>query len=138
MHPGNAAIVQYNAPGEGVGHYVSLWQQRNDRKELWYFYYNSIGVVKLFAGRSIAELTENIASSALRTSPRMFRGDYKRTLFILNLPEGIQERKNAVLDGIKNINNSNRIVQKYLKLNEFSTIAFPHNFFTALLHGDQR
>ena len=58
-------------------------------------------MVKLFAGRIIAELIENNASSALRTSPLMFRGNYKRTLFILTLPEGIQERKNAVLDGIK-------------------------------------
>jgi hypothetical protein len=30
MHPGNAAIVQYNAPGEGIGHYVSLWQQATE------------------------------------------------------------------------------------------------------------
>ena len=30
MHPGNGAIVQYNAPGEGIGHYVSLWQQATE------------------------------------------------------------------------------------------------------------
>ena len=72
-------------------------KQRNDRNVLWYFYYNSIGIVKLFAGRSMAQLTENIASSAVPTSPCIFKGDYKRTVFILALPERIQQRKNAIL-----------------------------------------
>lgn len=55
MLPGNIAIVQYNPPRGGLGHYVTLWSQRNVRNELWYFYFNSIGEVKLYCGRTIAD-----------------------------------------------------------------------------------
>lgn len=60
MQPGNMAIVQYNPPGGGMGHYVTLWPQRNAKNERWFFYYNSIGEVKLFCGRTIADLALDI------------------------------------------------------------------------------
>ena len=101
MHPGNAVIVQYNGPGEGMGHYVSLWQQRNDRGDLWFFYYNSIGTVKLFAGDSIAHLAEDIENRGGQRSPYSFNGEYTRVLFILALPERSPERNNAILYAIK-------------------------------------
>jgi len=132
MRPGNAAIVQYNHPLGGIGHYVALWQQRNVQDELYYFYYNSIGNIKLFGGRSMEALTVEIKKA--RNIPCIFNGAYRRVMFIFSLPESLQQRKQVVLDAVQNISdNSNRVLKEYLKLDTFSNFELPHNFLPSLL-----
>jgi hypothetical protein len=137
MQPGNGAIVQYNPSGGGMGHYVTLWQQRNALGELWYLYYNPIGNVKLFGGRSLANLAAKIDELSHRP-PCIFNTEYSRVLFIFSLPEKLEERKRAVLNASKNMSDhGNRVMRGYLKLDQFSDIALPHNFFPAFLEEYQ-
>lgn len=136
MLPGNAAIVQYNSPRNEMGHYVHLWQQRNDQNELWYFYYNSIGNVKLHCGRNVTQLASDIERNAGQYTARIFDGTYNRKMFIFSLPLELNERKEAVLRALRNLcDHSNRVIKAYLKLDQFSDILFPHNFFPAFLQG---
>lgn len=59
-------------------------------------------------------------------------------MFIFSLPEVLQERKKAVKSAIKNMSDhSNRVLKTYLKLDNFFTFEFPHNFFPTLLQYDE-
>ena len=119
MRPGNAAILQYNNFGVGMGHYVTMWQQRNERDELWYFYYNSIGDIKLFAGTSTALLERDISIKSSRT-PAIFDGGYRRVMYIFSLRERLQEREEDVINAVKNFSNhSNRVMKDNFKLDIF-------------------
>lgn len=130
MNPGNALIIFYNETNNSMGHYVTLWQQKNDKGQLHFFYYDPMasGGSKLISGDSTEELERNMQSKNMTSIFKTTSG--YRTVYVFNLPLEVQRRKATVTSALDNLNTSAHfILTNYLKLDEI--ISSSHSFFTS-------